>query len=69
MDSKQILSEAMQLSPAERADLADRLWESVANELSDEQLAELDRRLEEYRANPGEGSDWDSVEARLLDKL
>jgi len=74
MDSKQLLSEAMQLTPAERAELAQQLWDSVADEpdvsdLSEEQIAELHRRLDDYRANPDEGSDWDSVEARLLDRL
>jgi putative addiction module component (TIGR02574 family) len=31
-----------------------------------EQIAEVDRRLEEYRQNPALGSSWEEVKARIL---
>ena len=54
MSNDKPLSEALQLSAAERILLAQDLWDSVAGEadawqLSDAQRAELDRRLDAYR--------------------
>ena len=59
------------LSPAERILLAGELWESVTATpgiplLTDAHRADLQRRLEEYRADPLAGSPWDEVKARLL---
>lgn len=58
------------LTPAERIQLARDLWDSVEAEEadwppSDDERAELDRRLEAARRNPGEGSSWDEVETRV----
>jgi putative addiction module component (TIGR02574 family) len=60
-----------QLSPAERIQLAGELWDSVTvssdvSLLSDAHLADLRRRLEEYRDDPLAGSPWEAVKARLL---
>ena len=64
------------LSPSERLELAQDLWDSVdpaadtsALPLSDEQRAELDRRLEELEASPNSGSPWPEVKDRVLGKL
>ena len=51
------------LTPTERVQLADQLWESLAEEpealpLSEAQSEELDRRLDTYRQNPGAGIPW-----------
>lgn len=51
------------LTPAERVQLADALWESLADQpealpLSGAQSEELDRRLEAYRQNPDAGIPW-----------
>jgi putative addiction module component (TIGR02574 family) len=51
------------LTPSERVQLADELWESLADQpevlpLTEAQTAELDRRLEAYRKNPGAGLPW-----------
>ena len=35
-------------------------------EFKPEQIAEVDRRLEEYRQNPDLGSSWEDVKARIL---
>ena len=58
------------LSPAERIQLAEDLWDSLPQEselpeLSATQRAELDRRRAEYEGNPMDGEPWDTVRARL----
>lgn len=65
------LSDVLELSVSERLKLVEAIWDSIADapealELSDAQRAELDRRLEEYEANPGAGSPWSEVKARVL---
>lgn len=59
------------LSAAERIQLAEDLWDSVAAErdavpITDRQRQELDRRLAEHDADPDAGTPWESVRARLL---
>ena len=72
MSNDKPLSEALQLSAAERILLAQDLWDSVVGEpdawqLSDGQRAELDRRLDAYRRgdSPSDNSSWDSVKGRI----
>ena len=64
------------LSPSERLELAQDLWDSVdpASDatvlpLSDEQRAELDRRLAELDAAPDAGAPWPEVKDRIVNKL
>ncbi len=63
------LSALFKLSPAERIQLAEDLWDSVTPEefppLTDAQKAELERRLAEFNADPSIGSDWADVRARI----
>lgn len=63
-------SEITQLSAAERIQLAQDIWDSVAGSpdavsLSEAQTLELDRRLEAYRENPQQGSSWQEVQRRV----
>ena len=58
------------LTAAERIQLAQELWDSVAGapdllELSEEQRAELDRRLAEDRANPDDAIPWQELRKEL----
>lgn len=64
------LSDILQLTIAERIQLAEDIWDSVAAfpdaiPLTDAQKEELDRRLQAYAKNPDEGISW----AELKDKL
>ena len=64
-------SEILKLSVAERIQLVEDIWDSIAAEpdevqLSDELREELDRRLADQAANPGVGRSWSEVKARLL---
>jgi putative addiction module component (TIGR02574 family) len=67
--NKALLKELMELSPEERIQLAEDLWDSIAPEemppLTDEQKREIDRRLAEHKKDPGRASPWEEVKARL----
>ena len=75
LNVEQIEAEALNLPAHERARLAESLWGSLAREaeadpdvlsLTDEERAELDRRLADYEANPGTSIPWEEVRAGLL---
>ena len=60
------------LSSAEKIELAQDLWDSVgeeALELTDDQRAELNRRIQDLQDNPGGDIPWEDVKADLLKKL
>jgi putative addiction module component (TIGR02574 family) len=72
---QELEAEARKLPAAERARLAEALWDSIADEantdpevlpLSDNQRAELDRRLADYRAHPETSVSWEEVKAHVL---
>jgi putative addiction module component (TIGR02574 family) len=72
--ARMTVSELLHLSVAERIQLAEDLWDSVAThpeqvETTGAQLAELERRLGELDENPEAGESWDTVRARILDSL
>lgn len=56
----------MRLSVAERIQLMDEIWDSLADDpeafpLTDEQKAELDRRLADRERNPHQAYSWEEV--------
>ena len=62
--------EFFQLSAAERLELVEELWDSIADEdqaleLTSEQCEDLDRRLAEADADPTGGSPWQEVRDRI----
>lgn len=64
------------LTIAERLQLVEDIWDSIAEDADEATLpltaaerAELDRRLAELDANPSGGMSWDTVRARLVDRL
>jgi putative addiction module component (TIGR02574 family) len=68
------LSEILKLSVSERIQLVEDIWDSIAAEtntlpLTDAERAELDRRLADAEANPGVGTPWEDLKARLLGSL
>jgi len=67
------VSDAMDLGVAERIELVEDLWDSIAEvpekvELTDEQKKVLDERLEAYHRNPNEGSPWEVVKERIRNR-
>ena len=67
-------SQLRQLSVAERLQLVEDLWDSIAEDapdeafpLSPELASELDRRVAEADASPAAGRSWEEIRAELLD--
>jgi len=63
-------ADVLNLSVSERIQLVEDIWDTItevpeAVELSDEQKAELDSRLDAYHQNPEEGSPWGMVRERI----
>lgn len=62
--------ELFKLSAAERLELVEELWDSIAEEdevlaLTDEQREDLERRLAEADADPTGGLPWEEVRERI----
>ena len=63
-----LLAEALKLSPGERLQLIEALWDTLSEEdipLTAEERALLDARLADLEANPDDQSPWSEVKARL----
>jgi putative addiction module component (TIGR02574 family) len=59
------------LSPAEKAELLDTVWESLeadAVSMTDAQRAELDYRISRHEQNPSDVIGWQQVRAGLFKK-
>ena len=72
MTKENVIEIALELSPADRVAVIDRLQQSLdfnqnveGAELSDELRAELDRRLEDARQNPDDVLTWDQVKIEM----
>ena len=62
------------LTTAEKFILVTELWDDIAAHperipLSEERLAEMDRRMEAYRANPEDVTTWEEIQARLKESI
>ena len=70
---KSLLKELLELTPAERIELAQDLWDSIEPQemppLTDEQKQEFERRYAEHVRDPESASKWDDVKKRLLARL
>ena len=65
--------EIVDLSVSERIQLAQDIWDSVAKvpeslALTDEEKAEIDRRLDLYHKDPNSGSPWSVVRDRFKNR-
>ena len=63
-----------QLSPEERLDLIEELWDSLSEDpanipLTEAQAKELDRRLEEMDNDSSLGIPWDIVMSRIRNRM
>lgn len=64
-------SQIKSLSPAEKAELLDTVWESLEADsatLTDTQRAELDHRIARHEQNPSDVIPWQEVRAGLFKK-
>ena len=67
---KTSIADILELSVAERILLVEDIWDSIAEApealpLTASQKEELDRRLAAFHQNPGAGSPWHEVVARI----
>ncbi len=68
-----LLAEAKRLSLADRIELAEAIWDTVAEDAGADAMAvplehrgELDRRLDDPAEASAKASSWDEVRARLV---
>jgi len=64
------LTDILQMSVAERIQLAEDIWDSIAAvpealPLTNAERQELDRRLEAYAQNPDEGIPWNELREKV----
>lgn len=71
--TKSALDSLLKLPPDDRAELAMTLWESLGEpqrsagfSLTQDQIAELDRRLADHLADPSSAVPWEDVRRRLF---
>jgi putative addiction module component (TIGR02574 family) len=70
VDVNTVLREVETWPVEDQVQLAEQLWDRLEDqrydpELTDDQKAELDRRLADYEENPSASSSWEAVKARL----
>jgi putative addiction module component (TIGR02574 family) len=64
------LKDILELSVAERIQLVEDIWDSIAANpevlsLTEDERQELDRRLDAYAQNPEEGISWDELKKKV----
>lgn len=69
-----LLDEARQLSMKDQLELVEALWDEIAKHnaappLTAAQKTELDRRLVDHEAHPGDVVSWDEVKASARDRF
>ncbi len=71
--TNEMTQELLKLSIAERIQLVEDIWDSVAKEsaqvpVSESQLAEIERRLARFSENPADTRPWEEVRKDLLSR-
>jgi putative addiction module component (TIGR02574 family) len=64
MSATEILEQIRRLPPTEQHEVAERVWAefgAVDDDLTAQQIAELERRAEEFREDPQAGIPWEQV--------
>jgi putative addiction module component (TIGR02574 family) len=71
--NKALLKELLELTPEERIELAEELWDSIEPRdmppLTADQKEEIERRLAEHRRDPSTAITWEEVKARLQSRF
>ena len=70
----QLLNQARQLSLPDQIELVEALWDTIAQRNlvpppSAAQAAELDRRIADLDAHPGDATAWKDVRAEALTRI
>jgi len=73
MGRAELWSELMKLTAQERVELVQDLWDSIGADalppLADEEMGELERRLDEHRRDPGTALTLEELKAELSSRL
>jgi putative addiction module component (TIGR02574 family) len=72
MTRSELVAELLKLDPDERMQVAEELWQSAAGAeftLSDEQIQEIERRMDEHERDPTTAIPWEVVRTRLTAKF
>jgi putative addiction module component (TIGR02574 family) len=72
MSASEILEQIRRLPPEEQYEVAERVWEEFGDfddDLTPEQIAELERRAADALKNPGRGTPWETLKAELLERF
>jgi putative addiction module component (TIGR02574 family) len=73
MRRSELWAELMELTPEERIDLVEDLWDSIEPgdmpPLTADQKEEIERRLAEHRRDPSTAITWEEVKARLQSRF
>lgn len=69
--NQNLVAEILALPVQERVRLVETIWDSIvaSTPLTDEQRAELDRRLADHEANPDDVIAWEEVYASITTRL
>jgi len=70
---KPAITETLKLPISERIELVAEIWDSIAKnpeniEISEATLELLRKRLSQHKADPEDGSPWEKVKDRILNK-
>jgi putative addiction module component (TIGR02574 family) len=70
MTAESLLANALQLTPEQRLQLAENLWESLRSNpslvsVTPAQQADLRRRLQEYENDPSGNLSWEQVKRQV----
>ncbi len=65
------IPDVKRLTPAQKLLLVTELWDDLAAHptevpVSREQIAELDRRMADYRCDPSRVTTWEAIQQRIL---
>jgi putative addiction module component (TIGR02574 family) len=69
MSAAQVLEQLDKLPFEEQREVVGQLREKFDGDLTQEQIAELDRRAEELQKNPKSGIPWEQVRAEARQRL
>ena len=72
MSATEILEQIEKLPPDEQHEVAEKVWEKYGDfddELTPEEIAELERRAEDALNNPGRGTPVEEVSAEIRKRL
>lgn len=71
--NERLLAAAVELPVVERIERVEAIWDSISEAeepaLTEAQIHELDRRLDDLDQNPGTSRPWEEVKARLQKAL